>query len=148
MPFAPAFFETMRICNYCRRIFFGLMLLDDGAVRLAMDNATADFSDANLKKKKSVYPVKAMRRYTQAVGIISSRLGRSWTAVDRARAIGTVVCLAFYDMRVRNARRWAMHMNGVQMLIEDAGGLDCLEALQGLRQALFMFVPATCVDIY
>lgn len=102
----PVYQQGINICQHFRRVFFALGLDSDGALRLVMADIVADFAHrAGVSDSSTGGQLEeAMRRYTNSLEVVRARMAPFgsadvWKQVDRDHAIGTVICLAFYDVR-------------------------------------------------
>lgn len=98
---APTYLGSVQICDHFKRIFQSLGLSDQGALHLAIDDGVSDFSSltpTEQSERSRPNSLESMRRYTHSLGTVRSRMVHTWASIERNQAMGTAICLAFYDV--------------------------------------------------
>ncbi|KAJ4154743.1 hypothetical protein LMH87_000022 [Akanthomyces muscarius] len=135
------YLESVQVCQHFQRVFRAVGLSDCGALRLALDDTVTDFScgtgDADPISNDAL-AIDSLKRYTTSLRTVRAMMIQTRNGEDRYQATGIAICLAFYDMRVGNSERWALHMGGVQMIVTEAGGFGAIASFGHLREALYM----------
>ncbi|CAM1510719.1 Fc.00g010540.m01.CDS01 [Cosmosporella sp. VM-42] len=132
--------DAIMICPYWRNIYLAIGLMDDGAQRLCLEAAAVDFErleNFEFHALQKGLVEHNLQQYNQSLEFIKDCLAQSGDRPNTYAAVGTIIGLAFYDMRVRNFARWVMHMDGLESIIQKIGGLDMLNSFHSLQQALF-----------
>lgn len=98
----PAYLGQMRVCHYFQRIFRAIVVFDDEILTLALSDAAPDFSQPLNLDARSVerQPIQTMTmlKYTSSLGLVRHQLLESENMSSHSATIGTIICLAFYDV--------------------------------------------------
>ncbi|KAH6682212.1 hypothetical protein F5X68DRAFT_24476 [Plectosphaerella plurivora] len=130
----PTYWGDLRVCGNFRRLFWAMDAVSDGLLALAAAEAHEWRARLETGLAREQYE---LEQYTESLGLVR----RSFVAEDRASrhaVIGTIICLAMFDMRAGNQERWEMHMKGLARIIQLSGGIETLEACPPIRQSLFI----------
>lgn len=81
--------------------------------------------------------VEEIQQYTESLSLVREGIEAESKASENA-VIGTVICLATFDMRAGNSESWMVHMAGLERIVEMAGGVEELDSRPAIRQSLFI----------
>ena len=93
---------AIRICPYWRNIYLAIELVDDGAQRLCLEDAAVDFEQiGNFKFHlfKEDPGETSLKHYNQSLAFIKDCLAQFGNMPNTSAAVGTIIGLAFYDVR-------------------------------------------------
>lgn len=98
---ATTYLERVQVCQHFQRVFRAVGLSDYGALWLALDDTAANFSrgtDDTEPIPHGSLGYDSLKRYTTSLRTVRARMLQPPNGADRYQAIGTAICLAFYDV--------------------------------------------------
>lgn len=101
---ASTYLESVGLWHHLQQIIRALGVADGGALQLALDATTADFSSAHTRGEDALDSSSEMRRYTRSLGTVRARILHGRGRQDRNQALATAICLAIFD--VSKGRDW------------------------------------------
>lgn len=101
---ATTYLESVGLWHHLQQIIRALGVADGGALQLALDATTADFSSAHTRGEDALDSSLEMRRYTRSLGTVRARILHGRSRQDRNQALATAICLAIFD--VSKPRGW------------------------------------------
>ncbi|RYP06269.1 hypothetical protein DL764_003245 [Monosporascus ibericus] len=144
----PSYWGDVKVCINFQRLFWAMDMVSEGLLALAMADSAHDFRerldmnlDDTLQQKRQpdqAGSLDAMEQYTESLSLVRKSIVAPESRVNRHVIIGTIICLAVFDMRVRNRERWTMHMKGLDKVVQLGGGVEALDSCPPVRQSLFM----------
>ncbi|KIX04526.1 uncharacterized protein Z518_05396 [Rhinocladiella mackenziei CBS 650.93] len=135
--------EDAPVCQTFRSLCFTIALADESAMYLALAESALD-PEWQSSQPDSRENVHALQYYTASLRLVDKRL-RNTSAVGNA-IIGTVISLAAYDLRIHHFSRWAVHMAGLQGMIQSRGGVEALD-WGNTREILSDLVGSLALDL-
>lgn len=98
----PAYLGQMRVCHYFQRVFRAIAVFDDEILSLALSDSAPDFSqpfimDAGAVERQPLQTM-TMTKYTSTLGLVRHQLLDSEDMSSHSATVGTIICLAFYDV--------------------------------------------------
>ncbi|KAM0413193.1 hypothetical protein ACHAPD_008280 [Fusarium lateritium] len=133
----PTYWGDVQVCVNVKRVFWAMEMVSGALLSITIVDPAIRDQQKITRRQDQPPSLKDIEQYTQSLGTVrKSILAESFV---RQRAImGTVICLAVFDMRVGNLGSWTMHMAGLQMILDLTGGVEALDPNSPLRQALFL----------
>ncbi|KAF4445788.1 hypothetical protein F53441_10537 [Fusarium austroafricanum] len=132
----PAYWGDANVCVNFRRLFHAMDMVSEGLLSIAVIDPELKFKQRLAESFENPPSVGEIETYTESLGLV--RRSITETEVNENAVIGTVICLAIFDMRVGNSESWMMHMSGLERLVELAGGVQQLDSRPAIRQSLFI----------
>jgi hypothetical protein len=137
---APNSWIDVKICANFKRLFFAMDNVSEGLLSMTMSEALHRTREKAVldQVKQQTQSLCHMKQYTESITLVRSSMLTSQSTSRRHAVLGTIICLAYFDMRLLKTDVWTMHMRGLQTLVERWGGVQSLESHPPLRQALFI----------
>jgi hypothetical protein len=142
---SPSHWGEVNICPNFKRLFKAMDVVSQGALAIVVDDAIRSppvTSDGH----RHFHSHREMALYTDSLGLIRKHMIPAINPPNLYAIIGTVICLAYFDLRTLNFDGWKTHMQGLENITELYGGVDALELHQPLRQSLFLYDPSRCLN--
>ncbi|KAH8179046.1 fungal specific transcription factor domain-containing protein [Sarocladium implicatum] len=143
VPYLDAWDEKLSDSNVAS-IYRSLDIVDDGVVRLCRTNLALNFMRQKPLEvsKLNMDSSDSLQVYTRSISFVSQAItslprGQTLNESTSDEMLGTIVCLAFFDMQNHNLRQWQLHLDGMMKIIQGQGGFTRLESLNELHQSLF-----------
>lgn len=148
--------QQVNVCSYLQRIFRALVLYDKTALSLVLVDTGCHASQVfgNFIGNTAQQPLDALSKYTKLIGLIRGQLLQHGGISAYDAVIGTIICLAFYDvslpfvvtswymsncsleMRRLESDRWTMHLDGLRVIMDTSDGIGRINVSRPLSQAL------------
>ncbi|OAA72378.1 alcohol dehydrogenase [Cordyceps fumosorosea ARSEF 2679] len=143
----PAGLDYFGVCSRFECLFRSMDMISEGL--LAMTVADLSFHSRltvgddlgqlqSLPLYKQERPINGISQYTESVHLVRESMAQLQHEPSRNAVMGTIICLAYLDMRVHNFGRCKMHLDGLSKIVDLCGGLEALESCNAIRQALFI----------
>ncbi|KAF4973376.1 hypothetical protein FSARC_354 [Fusarium sarcochroum] len=133
----PIFWGDYNVCINFRCLFEAMDMVSEGLMAIAVLDPALNFQRKLDEQLRSPETVDEMKQYTESLSLVRTSITPESQAGQYA-VIGTVICLAVFDMRVGNTEKWKMHMAGLERIVELGGGVEVLESCLAIRQSLFI----------
>ncbi|KAL1873443.1 hypothetical protein VTK73DRAFT_988 [Phialemonium thermophilum] len=144
----PLYWGDVKVCPNFQRLFRSMDMVSEGLLALALADSAHGFRqtlDEGLgdRWRREQAPswgpsLDEMRQYTDSLSLVRRSITIGQDGTHRYAVIGTIICLAVFDMRVGDRDRWTMHMEGLRRLIQLGGDVELLGACPAVRQSLFI----------
>ncbi|KAK1766362.1 hypothetical protein QBC33DRAFT_94613 [Phialemonium atrogriseum] len=144
----PSYWGDVKVCINFQRLFWAMDMVSEGLLALAMADSAHEFCerlDMNLDDTLQQKPqpdqaasLDEMKQYTESLSLVRKSIIAPESRVSCHAIIGTIICLAVFDMRVCNRERWTMHMKGLDKVVQLGGGVEALDSCPPIRQSLFI----------
>jgi hypothetical protein len=133
--------EDSQAGSHVASIYLALDIVDEAVLRLCRTNLALNFlrQEPRAVNKLNMESDECLKVYTRSISFVRQTLlpGEILDESVSDSMLGTIVCLAFYDMQNLNFHQWKIHMNGMMKIIQDQGGFTRLESRSELHQSLF-----------
>ncbi|RGP79893.1 hypothetical protein FLONG3_1964 [Fusarium longipes] len=133
----PTYWGDVQVCINVKRLFWTMDMLCAEFVSVAVVNPAIRAMQKIDQTPDQPPSWTDIERYTESIGVLRKYLMTD-NRVSRDAAVGTMICLAMFDMRVGNLTSWSMHLEGIQRILNPSGGVEAMESAGPLRQALFL----------
>ncbi|KPM44418.1 hypothetical protein AK830_g2108 [Neonectria ditissima] len=144
----PSYWGDVNVCINFQRLFQAMNMVSEGLLALAVVDPGHRFRERldmtindSLQQKPQPDPggsLDEMKQYTKSLSLVRKSIVAPESRASRHAIIGTIICLAVFDMRVGNRERWTMHMKGLDNVVQLGGGVEALDSCPPIRQSLFM----------
>ncbi|SPO01858.1 uncharacterized protein DNG_04531 [Cephalotrichum gorgonifer] len=144
----PSYWGEVKVCINFQRLFWSMDMVSEGLLALAVVDSSRKFRERldktienTLQRNYAPHQAESMdemKQYTESLSLVRQSIAAPESQVSRHAIIGTIICLAVFDMNVRNRERWTMHMKGLDRLVQLSGGVETLDSCSPVRQSLFM----------
>ncbi|ENH72199.1 hypothetical protein FOC1_g10006572 [Fusarium oxysporum f. sp. cubense race 1] len=135
--FIPAYWGDAQVCYNFRRLFRAMDMVSEGLLSIAIVDPVLRFRQKLTATFESPPTVEEIQQYTESLSLVRKGIEAESKASENA-VIGTVICLATFDMRAGNSESWMVHMAGLERIVEMAGGIEELDSRPAIRQSLFI----------
>ncbi|KAF4343755.1 hypothetical protein FBEOM_2257 [Fusarium beomiforme] len=135
--FIPAYWGDAQVCYNFRRLFRAMDMVSEGLLSIAIVDPVLRLRQQLTASFESPPTVEEIQQYTESLGMVRERIKVESRASENA-VIGTIICLATFDMRAGNSESWMMHIAGLERIVEMAGGVQELDSRPAIRQSLFI----------
>ncbi|KAJ3540610.1 hypothetical protein NM208_g4987 [Fusarium decemcellulare] len=146
-PATPSYWGEVKICANFKRLFRAMDMVSKGLLSVTVDDTARQTrkwlcnGPDNLQRAGEHGPSRSlqeMQEYTDSLSLVRKSIHATGSLASRHAIIGTVICLAYFDVRASNHEGWIMHMRGLETIVILYGGMESLESNQALRQSLFL----------
>ncbi|XEV07109.1 hypothetical protein FSHL1_012396 [Fusarium sambucinum] len=134
---APTYWGDVQVCVNVKRVFWAMEMVSGTLLSITIVDPAIRDRQKITRRQDEPPSLEDIEQYTQSLGTVRKSILAESLVRQRAM-MGTVICLAVFDMRVGNLSSWTMHMAGLQMILDLTGGLEALDSTSALRQALFL----------
>ncbi|KAF4951345.1 hypothetical protein FGADI_7543 [Fusarium gaditjirri] len=135
--FVPVYWGDAQVCYNFRRLFRAMDMVSEGLLSIAIVDPVLILRQQLPATFESPPTVEEIQQYTDSLSLVREGIEVESKATENA-IIGTVICLATFDMRAGNSESWMVHMTGLERLVEMAGGVEELDSRPAIRQSLFI----------
>ncbi|KAG6997060.1 hypothetical protein FocnCong_v016118 [Fusarium oxysporum f. sp. conglutinans] len=135
--FIPAYWGDAQVCYNFRRLFRAMDMVSEGLLSIAIVDPVLRLRQKLTATFESPPTVEEIQQYTESLSLVREGIEAESKASENA-VIGTVICLATFDMRAGNSESWMVHMAGLERIVEMAGGVEELDSRPAIRQSLFI----------
>ncbi|KAF5566868.1 hypothetical protein FPHYL_3558 [Fusarium phyllophilum] len=135
--FIPTYWGDAQVCYNFRRLFRAMDMVSEGLLSIAIVDPVLRLRQKFTTTFESPPTVEEIQQYTESLSLVREGIEVEGKASENA-VIGTVICLATFDMRAGNSESWMVHMAGLQKIVEMAGGVEELDSRAAIRQSLFI----------
>ncbi|KAF4460086.1 alcohol dehydrogenase [Fusarium albosuccineum] len=146
-PATPSYWGEVKICANFKRLFRAMDMVSKGLLSMTVDDTARQTrkwlykGPDNLQQASGhdlARSLHEMQQYTDSLSLVRNSIHATGSLASRHGIIGTVLCLAYFDVRASNHEGWIMHMRGLETIVILYGGVEALESHQALRQSLFL----------
>ncbi|KAF5987927.1 hypothetical protein FCOIX_720 [Fusarium coicis] len=135
--FIPTYWGDAQVCYNFRRLFRAMDMVSEGLLSIAIVDPVLRMRQKFSQTFESPPTVEEIQQYTESLSLVREGIEVESKACENA-VIGTVICLATFDMRAGNSESWMVHMAGLERIVEMAGGVEKMESRPAIRQSLFI----------
>ncbi|KAI3576021.1 hypothetical protein IWW34DRAFT_745546 [Fusarium oxysporum f. sp. albedinis] len=135
--FIPTYWGDAQVCYNFRRLFRAMDMVSEGLLSIAIVDPVLRLRQKLTATFESPPTVEEIQQYTESLSLVREGIEAESKASENA-VIGTVICLATFDMRAGNSESWMVHMAGLERIVEMAGGVEELDSRPAIRQSLFI----------
>ncbi|KAI7768181.1 hypothetical protein LZL87_012030 [Fusarium oxysporum] len=135
--FIPTYWGDAQVCYNFRRLFRAMDMVSEGLLSIAIVDPVLRLRQKLTATFESPPTVEEIQQYTESLSLVREGIEVESKASENA-VIGTVICLATFDMRAGNSESWLVHMAGLERIVEMAGGVEELDSRPAIRQSLFI----------
>ncbi|KAF5617511.1 uncharacterized protein FTJAE_12640 [Fusarium tjaetaba] len=135
--FIPTYWGDAQVCYNFRRLFRAMDMVSEGLLSIAIVDPVLRLRQKFTASFESPPTVEEIEQYTESLSLVREGIEVESKACENA-VIGTVICLATFDMRAGNSESWMVHMAGLQRIVEMAGGVEEIDSRPAIRQSLFI----------
>ncbi|KAH6954298.1 hypothetical protein DER45DRAFT_540439 [Fusarium avenaceum] len=133
----PAYWGDVKVCVNFRKLFWAMDMVSEGLLSIAVIDPSCKLRKRLAEGLGDLQTVDEIEQYTESVSLVRKAITPESQACENA-IIGTVICLAVFDMRVGKSDSWMMHMAGLERIVQLAGGVEVLDSRPAIRQSLFI----------
>ncbi|WZH47024.1 uncharacterized protein QYS62_008157 [Fusarium acuminatum] len=133
----PVYWGDVKVCVNFRRLFWAMDMVSEGLLSIAVIDPSRKLQKRLAEGLGDLQTFDEIEQYTESVSLVRKAIRPESQACQNA-VIGTVICLAVFDMRVGKSDSWMMHMAGLERIVELAGGVEVLDSRPAIRQSLFI----------
>ncbi|KAG9253145.1 uncharacterized protein F5Z01DRAFT_175790 [Emericellopsis atlantica] len=132
LPQTPSHWGEVKVCSNFERLFRAMDAVSHGLLSITLGGSMA-------KTRRQGMPLSEMQQYTDSLGLVQQSIThKTASAANRDLVIGTVTCLAYFDLQTHNLEGWTVHMRGLESIVALHGGVEALQSHLALRQSLFL----------
>ncbi|KAF5637831.1 hypothetical protein F52700_4533 [Fusarium sp. NRRL 52700] len=135
--FIPTYWGDAQVCYNFRRLFRAMDMVSEGLLSIAIVDPVLRLRQKVTATFERPSTVEEIEQYTESLSLVREGIEVESKASENA-VIGTVICLATFDMRAGNSESWMVHMAGLERIVETAGGVEELDSRPAIRQSLFI----------
>ncbi|KAI1035344.1 hypothetical protein LB504_006114 [Fusarium proliferatum] len=135
--FIPTYWGDAQVCYNFRRLFRAMDMVSEGLLSIAIVDPVLRLRQEITATFESPPTVEQVQQYTESLSLVREGIEVESKASENA-VIGTVICLATFDMRAGNSESWMVHMAGLERIVAMAGGVEELDSRPAIRQSLFI----------
>ncbi|KAG4286314.1 hypothetical protein FPRO06_07574 [Fusarium proliferatum] len=135
--FIPTYWGDAQVCYNFRRLFRAMDMVSEGLLSIAIVDPVLRLRQKLTATFESPPTVEEIEQYTESLSLVREGIEAESQASENA-VIGTVICLATFDMRAGNSESWMVHMAGLERIVAMAGGVEELDSRPAIRQSLFI----------
>ncbi|KAF5699982.1 hypothetical protein FMUND_14527 [Fusarium mundagurra] len=135
--FIPTYWGDAQVCYNFRRLFRAMNVVSEGLLSIAIVDPVLRLRQKFTATFETSPTVEEIEQYTHSLSVVREGIEVESKASENA-VIGTVICLATFDMRAGNSESWMVHMAGLERIVEMAGGVEELDSRPAIRQSLFI----------
>ncbi|KAF4418826.1 hypothetical protein FACUT_11697 [Fusarium acutatum] len=135
--FIPTYWGDAQVCYNFRRLFRAMDMVSEGLLSIAIVDPVLRLRQKLTATFESPPTLEEIEQYTESLSLVREGIEVESKASENA-VIGTIICLATFDMRAGNLESWMVHMAGLERVVEMAGGVEELESRPAIRQSLFI----------
>ncbi|KAF5594115.1 uncharacterized protein FSUBG_9537 [Fusarium subglutinans] len=135
--FIPTYWGDAQVCYNFRRLFRAMDMVSEGLLSIAIVDPVLRLRQKLTATFESPPTLEEIQQYTESLSLVREGIEVESKASENA-VIGTVICLATFDMRAGNSQSWMVHMAGLERIVEMAGGVKELDSRPAIRQSLFI----------
>ncbi|KAF5554310.1 hypothetical protein FMEXI_2061 [Fusarium mexicanum] len=135
--FIPTYWGDAQVCYNFRRLFRAMDMVLEGLLSIAIVDPVLRLRQKLTATFESPPTLEEIQQYTESLSLVREGIEVESKACENA-VIGTVICLATFDMRAGNSESWMVHMAGLERIVEMAGGVEELDSRPAIRQSLFI----------
>ncbi|KAF5581638.1 hypothetical protein FPANT_8826 [Fusarium pseudoanthophilum] len=135
--FMPTYWGDAQVCYNFRRLFRAMDMVSEGLLSIAIVDPVLRLRQKFTATFESPPTLEEIQQYTESLSLVREGIEVESKACENA-VIGTVICLATFDMRAGNSESWMVHMAGLERIVEMAGGVEELDSRPAIRQSLFI----------
>ncbi|KAH7151519.1 hypothetical protein DER46DRAFT_563178 [Fusarium sp. MPI-SDFR-AT-0072] len=135
--FIPTYWGDAQVCYNFRRLFRAMDMVSEGLLSIAIVDPVLRLRQKLTATFESPPTLEEIQQYTESLSLVREGIEVESKASENA-VIGTVICLATFDMRAGNSESWLVHMAGLERIVEMAGGVEELDSRPAIRQSLFI----------
>ncbi|KAF5561807.1 hypothetical protein FNAPI_3495 [Fusarium napiforme] len=135
--FLPTYWGDAQVCYNFRRLFRAMDMVSEGLLSIAIVDPVLRLKQKFTATFESPPTLEEIQQYTESLRLVREGIEVESKATENA-VIGTVICLATFDMRAGNSESWMVHMAGLERIVEMAGGVEELDSRAAIRQSLFI----------
>ncbi|KAG5783572.1 hypothetical protein H9Q73_002752 [Fusarium xylarioides] len=129
--FIPTYWGDAQVCYNFRRLFRAMDMVSEGLLSIAIVDPVLRLRQKFTATFESPPTVEEIQRYTESLSLVREGIEVEGKASENA-VIGTVICLATFDMRAGNSESWMVHMAGLERIVKE------LDSRPAIRQSLFI----------
>ncbi|KAF5603265.1 hypothetical protein FPCIR_1461 [Fusarium pseudocircinatum] len=133
----PTYWGDAQVCYNFRRLFRAMDMVSEGLLSIAIVDPVLRLRQKFTATFESPPTLEEIQQYTDSLSLVREGIEVESKACENA-VIGTVICLATFDMRAGNSESWMVHMAGLERIVEMAGGVEELDSRPAIRQSLFI----------
>ncbi|RBQ76980.1 hypothetical protein FVER14953_12363 [Fusarium verticillioides] len=135
--FIPTYWGDAQVCYNFRRLFRAMDMVSEGLLSIAIVDPVLRWRQKFTATFESPPTLEEVQQYTESLSLVREGIEVESKACENA-VIGTVICLATFDMRTGNSESWMVHMTGLERIVEMAGGVEEMDSRPAIRQSLFI----------
>ncbi|PNP76593.1 hypothetical protein FNYG_10012 [Fusarium nygamai] len=135
--FIPTYWGDAQVCYNFRRLFRAMDMVSEGLLSIAIVDPVLRLRQKFTETFESPPTLEEIEQYTESLSVVREGIEVESKACENA-VIGTVICLATFDMRAGNLESWMVHMAGLERIVEMAGGVEEMNSRPAIRQSLFI----------